>query len=284
MSIIAALLVAGILYHRRRGPGLRSIRRIELRPRRFAYTGDRVTDDFAERRGAIGGHEAVAEHQVAQGAGLRVSPRADADGRAPPGLGHRHGGDLAAGSGVSKTPLRDALLQLEMEGFVTILPRRKVVVNGLTPRRTSGIIYEIIGALESTALLRGLRPARRRRGAAAWRAQRRDEGRPSTGTTSTCTTRRTWPSTTSSSSLSGQRRPDQDRQHPEEAAVRFSPAARDSSRNGSRPRSASTPRSSTRSGEGPRARPAAQIRDVHWSFAVQEPFIVRYYTLALPAG
>ena len=31
--------------------------------------------------------------------------------------------------GVSKTPLRDALLQLEREGFVTILPRREIVVN-----------------------------------------------------------------------------------------------------------------------------------------------------------
>jgi DNA-binding GntR family transcriptional regulator len=34
--------------------------------------------------------------------------------------------------GVSKTPLRDALLQLEMEDFVSILPRRGVVVNVLT--------------------------------------------------------------------------------------------------------------------------------------------------------
>ena len=37
--------------------------------------------------------------------------------------------------GVSKTPLRDALLQLEMEDFVTILPRRMVVVNSLTEGR-----------------------------------------------------------------------------------------------------------------------------------------------------
>jgi DNA-binding GntR family transcriptional regulator len=54
--------------------------------------------------------------------------------------------------GVSKTPLRDALLQLEMEDFVTILPRRKIVVNTLTILDVRNY-YEIIGALESTALL-----------------------------------------------------------------------------------------------------------------------------------
>jgi DNA-binding GntR family transcriptional regulator len=53
--------------------------------------------------------------------------------------------------GVSKTPLRDALLQLEMEGFVTILPRRKIVVNALSLREIRDF-YEIIGALESAAL------------------------------------------------------------------------------------------------------------------------------------
>ncbi len=54
--------------------------------------------------------------------------------------------------GVSKTPLRDALLQLEMENFVSILPRRGVVVNHLTLQDIKES-YEIIGALESTALL-----------------------------------------------------------------------------------------------------------------------------------
>lgn len=54
--------------------------------------------------------------------------------------------------GVSKTPLRDALLQLEMEGFVSILPRRGVVVNHLTLQDIKDY-YEIIGALESIALL-----------------------------------------------------------------------------------------------------------------------------------
>lgn len=56
--------------------------------------------------------------------------------------------------GVSKTPLRDALLQLEMEHFVSILPRRKVVVNILTIQDIRNY-YQIIGALESTALLAG---------------------------------------------------------------------------------------------------------------------------------
>jgi DNA-binding GntR family transcriptional regulator len=54
--------------------------------------------------------------------------------------------------GVSRTPLRDALLELEMEGFVTIYPRRGVVVNRLSLRDIRNF-YEIIGALESSALL-----------------------------------------------------------------------------------------------------------------------------------
>ena len=59
---------------------------------------------------------------------------------------------LEARLGVSRTPLRDALLQLEAEGFVTILPRRGVQVR---PLRRDDIrhIYEIVGALEGAALL-----------------------------------------------------------------------------------------------------------------------------------
>ncbi|MBE3130046.1 MAG: GntR family transcriptional regulator, partial [Acidobacteria bacterium] len=55
--------------------------------------------------------------------------------------------------GVSKTPLRDALLQLEMEEFVTILPRRMIVVNSLTKHDVRNY-YEIIGSLESMAMLK----------------------------------------------------------------------------------------------------------------------------------
>ncbi|MDD8020761.1 MAG: GntR family transcriptional regulator [Acidobacteriota bacterium] len=55
--------------------------------------------------------------------------------------------------GVSRTPLRDALLQLESEDFVAILPRRKVIVNFLTVQDIKNY-YEIIGALESIAIIK----------------------------------------------------------------------------------------------------------------------------------
>lgn len=53
--------------------------------------------------------------------------------------------------GISKTPLRDALIQLEMEGFVTISPRRGIFVNAL-PLAEIREFYQVIGALESSAL------------------------------------------------------------------------------------------------------------------------------------
>ncbi len=57
---------------------------------------------------------------------------------------------LEADLGLSRTPLRDALLRLEAEGFVTIHSRRGVVVNALEPS-TIRNIYQIVGALESAA-------------------------------------------------------------------------------------------------------------------------------------
>ncbi len=53
--------------------------------------------------------------------------------------------------GISRTPLRDALLQLEAEGFVTILPRRGCVVNRLT-REEIQELYQVIGALEASVI------------------------------------------------------------------------------------------------------------------------------------
>ena len=59
--------------------------------------------------------------------------------------------ELASRLGVSRTPLREALLNLESQGFVTILPRRGFRLNELTLDDIRHF-YEIIGALEAAAL------------------------------------------------------------------------------------------------------------------------------------
>lgn len=56
---------------------------------------------------------------------------------------------------VSKTPLRDAILQLETEGFVTIAPRSGVFVNELT-LDVIRHLYEMAGGLELSVLLANL--------------------------------------------------------------------------------------------------------------------------------
>ena len=74
-----------------------------------------------------------------------------------------HNGNLLPGSyinmkeisqqlGISKTPLRDAIIQLECEGFVSILSRRGVLVNKLTLQDIKNSI-EIVGALEAVAIV-----------------------------------------------------------------------------------------------------------------------------------
>ena len=52
---------------------------------------------------------------------------------------------------ISKAPLRDALIRLEAEGFITIQPRRGVYIN---PTTLSFIrsAYQVIGALESDCI------------------------------------------------------------------------------------------------------------------------------------
>jgi DNA-binding GntR family transcriptional regulator len=57
--------------------------------------------------------------------------------------------EIANQLGISNTPLRDALIHLEIEGFVTILPRRGVQVNilGLQDIRNA---YDTIGMVEAS--------------------------------------------------------------------------------------------------------------------------------------
>ncbi len=53
---------------------------------------------------------------------------------------------------INRTPLRDALLQLQAEGFITFLPQRGIRINELS-RQDLTDIYEVLGALDSRALL-----------------------------------------------------------------------------------------------------------------------------------
>ena len=54
--------------------------------------------------------------------------------------------------GLSRTPLRDALLQLQNEGFVTFLPQRGIRINELSQQDIEDM-YEMLGALDSRVLL-----------------------------------------------------------------------------------------------------------------------------------
>jgi DNA-binding GntR family transcriptional regulator len=53
---------------------------------------------------------------------------------------------------ISRTPLRDALLQLQNEGFVTFLPQRGIRINELSQRDIEDM-YEMLGALDSRTFL-----------------------------------------------------------------------------------------------------------------------------------
>jgi DNA-binding GntR family transcriptional regulator len=54
--------------------------------------------------------------------------------------------------GLSRTPLRDALLQLQTEDFVTFLPQRGIRINELSLQDIEDM-YEMLGALDSRVLL-----------------------------------------------------------------------------------------------------------------------------------
>lgn len=55
--------------------------------------------------------------------------------------------------GMSRTPLRDAMIRLELEGFVIVYPRRGVMVRNLDLADIRDI-YQILGALEASVVER----------------------------------------------------------------------------------------------------------------------------------
>jgi DNA-binding GntR family transcriptional regulator len=59
--------------------------------------------------------------------------------------------NLSAELEISKTPLREALIKLECQGFVTMMPRKGVLVSELTYGELKEY-YEIIGYLESSVV------------------------------------------------------------------------------------------------------------------------------------
>jgi DNA-binding GntR family transcriptional regulator len=59
--------------------------------------------------------------------------------------------ELSGSLGISRTPLREALIQLEIEGFVEILPRRGCVVRRLTQTDIREL-YQLIGAMEAAVI------------------------------------------------------------------------------------------------------------------------------------
>lgn len=58
--------------------------------------------------------------------------------------------DLAGEMGVSRTPIREAIRKLEMEGYVVMIPRKGAYVAGLSIKDINEV-FEIRGALESLA-------------------------------------------------------------------------------------------------------------------------------------
>lgn len=63
---------------------------------------------------------------------------------------HRLESELATELGMSRTPVREACLQLQSEGLVDVVPRRGVRVRPVSPDDLAEI-YDVIGVLEARA-------------------------------------------------------------------------------------------------------------------------------------
>lgn len=65
-----------------------------------------------------------------------------------------HEGDLSAALGISRTPVREALIRLARDGLVVILPRVGIRIPELD-RAEAAAIYPVIAALEALAVSSG---------------------------------------------------------------------------------------------------------------------------------
>lgn len=63
--------------------------------------------------------------------------------------------DISKKLAMSNTPLRDSLIKLEAEGFLTIYPRSKVVINSLE-YEDFPFLYSTIGTLEALLIMSSL--------------------------------------------------------------------------------------------------------------------------------
>jgi len=70
-----------------------------------------------------------------------------ATGEFPPGM-HLDETELALRFGVSRTPLREALIQLSSTGIIAVRPRRGAVVEAVTPQRLLEM-FEVMAELEA---------------------------------------------------------------------------------------------------------------------------------------
>lgn len=73
------------------------------------------------------------------------------EGRLLPGVSFRLR-DISEAVGISTTPLREALVQLESEGFITLTRRKGAMVTPLSLGAISNI-YQMIGAFESSVFM-----------------------------------------------------------------------------------------------------------------------------------
>jgi DNA-binding GntR family transcriptional regulator len=181
---------------------------------------------------------------------------------------------LSSSLGISRTPLRDALIQLETEGFVTILPRRGVVVNQLTLDDIRHL-YEIVGALEGVVVMTetgklGDRGLARMRDLNEKMVRAIERGDFDTYYTRNLEFHRVFLDLSDNTVLKSMVENAKHRLYDFPRRSRFVPAWE----------MASTAEHATFLEHLEHGKPRAAadyLRDVHWSFEVQKRFILRYY-------